>query len=131
MAAAVSDEIVHPEMDLVFTIDEEDGMTGAKALTPESFGARTLLNLDSEEDGMIYIGCAGGTDTIMTCSHDMVDVPADMQLFEVSVSGLRGGHSGCEIHLPLGNAIKVMTEIIHSAVKGDFYISEINGGAKT
>jgi len=92
LAVATCTDVVHGPLELLFTLDEEAGMTGAKGLTPDAFKGRRLLNLDSEEDDAIYIGCAGGTDTNVSWCLE-TDAPiADNACFEVRVSGLRGGH---------------------------------------
>jgi len=112
MAAATSPDVKHPRLELLFTLDEEDGMTGAKALTPESFRGRTMLNLDTEEDDYLLIGCAGGCDTVLTWSLGLTPIDSGDEVVRVSVTGLRGGHSGCDIVENRGNAVKLLTQTL-------------------
>ncbi|MEE8170695.1 MAG: M20/M25/M40 family metallo-hydrolase, partial [Phycisphaerae bacterium] len=130
IAAASSDDVGHGPLELLFTIDEEAGMTGAKALTPESIKGRRLINLDSEEDDAIYIGCAGGTDTNLTWRLAAGAPAAGSQAFRVSVAGLRGGHSGCDIHENRGNAIKLLAHTLQRAGCDGLQLGRIDGGSK-
>ncbi len=128
-AAATSDDVTHGPLELLFTIDEEAGMTGAKALTPESFKGRRLINLDSEEDNALYIGCAGGRDTTLTWDFSSAKTGGG-EAAEVSIEGLRGGHSGGDIHENRGNAIKLLARTLaHVDVEG-LQILEAQGGSK-
>ncbi len=127
LAAALDPEVKHGPLELLFTIDEEDGMTGAKALTPESFTGRQLLNLDSEEDTVIYIGCAGGCDTNLDVGFATASV-TETEALRVAVRGLRGGHSGCDIHENRGNAIKMLAAVLSATPA--CRIAEIHGGSK-
>lgn len=113
-AAAISKDVVHGPLELLLTTDEEQGMTGANALQPNSFKGRVLINLDSEEDDALYIGCAGGCDTNIAwhMTPEQLDPP---ETFEVRVSGLRGGHSGCDIHENRGNAIQLLARLLRQA----------------
>lgn len=130
LAAAASPDVVHGPLELLFTIDEEAGMSGAKALTPDSFKGRRLLNLDSEEDNCIYMGCAGGCDTNLTWKLKTVAIAPDSEVCRVVVEGLRGGHSGGDIHEGRANAIKLLTRTLRRAPEGNLRIAEINGGSK-
>ena len=129
LAAATSPEVVHGPLELLFTIDEETGMTGAKALRPESFEGNFLINLDTEEDDSLCIGCAGGKDTDLSWHFDTVAAPSDALRARVSVSGLRGGHSGCDIHENRGNAIKLLGRVLRGAGLEDLQIASISGGS--
>ncbi|MFQ5495839.1 MAG: beta-Ala-His dipeptidase [Phycisphaerae bacterium] len=129
LAAATSPEVEHGPLELLFTVDEEAGMTGAKALTPDSFRGRRLLNLDSEEDDILYIGCAGGCDTTLTWDLAATPVGSKSESVGITVSGLRGGHSGCDIHENRGNAIKVLAGILARA-DGELRLAELTGGSK-
>ena len=129
-AAATSPEVVHGPLELLLTTDEEAGMTGAKALTPDSFRGRRLLNLDSEEDDCIYIGCAGGCDTNLAWRFDTTVPPSDAETCRVTVEGLRGGHSGGDIHEGRANAIRLLTRTLRRAPRGTLHLSEFNGGSK-
>ncbi|MGB0715295.1 MAG: beta-Ala-His dipeptidase [Phycisphaerae bacterium] len=107
-AAAISPDVTHGPLELLMTMDEEAGMTGAKGLKPGFLSGKRLLNLDSEEDDSIYIGCAGGCDTNVAWDLPLV-APADGTVaLRVSVTGLRGGHSGCDIHEGRGSAIRLL-----------------------
>lgn len=101
------------QIECLFTVDEESGMTGAINLQPDFFTGRTLLNLDSEDEGILYIGCAGGMDTVGTMRYRMVPTRSEgMCAIDISVTGLHGGHSGDEIHKGFGNSVKIMNRIL-------------------
>lgn len=128
MAVLSSNDISHPEIEALFTIDEETGMTGAMGLDSEVLKGEILLNLDTEEDDEIGIGCAGGVDVTATKSYNEVNTTEDDIAFKISVTGLQGGHSGMDIHKGLGNANKIMNRILFS-VLDTIEVSEINGGS--
>ncbi|MFH1417184.1 MAG: aminoacyl-histidine dipeptidase [Planctomycetota bacterium] len=128
MAAATQPDVKHGPLEILCTIDEEMGMTGAKALAPDFFTGKRMLNLDSEEDGAIYIGCAGGCDTNLTWRFETNAPPAGAEVCRVAVSGLKGGHSGGDIHLNRANAIKLLVQTLHGAA--DIRLAEISGGSK-
>ncbi len=130
MAVATSPEVKHGPLELLFTLDEEDGMTGAKALTPESFRGRTMLNLDTEEDDYLLIGCAGGCDTVLTWSLALSPVDSGDEVVRVSVTGLRGGHSGCDIIENRGNAVKLLTQTLIRSGGESLRLASINAGSK-
>ncbi len=117
------------KIECLFTVDEESGMTGAINLKPDFFSGRTLLNLDSEDEGILFIGCAGGMDTVGTMNYKAIQTAKDSAALEVSVTGLHGGHSGDEIHKGYGNAVKIMTRLLWN-VSHQFKISvaDFNGG---
>ena len=100
------------KIECLFTIDEESGMTGAINLEHGFFEARTLLNLDSEDEGILFIGCAGGMDTVGKMGYKSVPVEKNSSAFEISITGLHGGHSGDEIHKGYGNSVKLMNRIL-------------------
>ena len=112
MAILESKTIAHPAIEALFTIDEETGMTGAMGLKSGLLNGEILLNLDTEEDDEIGIGCAGGVDITATRSYKEEDTEADKTGYKITVSGLQGGHSGMEIHKGLGNANKIMNRIL-------------------
>ena len=114
--AVLADEgtIAHPPIEALFTVDEETGMTGAKGLQPGFLSARYMLNLDTEDDRELTIGCAGGIDVTATGDCSMEDVPAGRVGVRVTVRGLSGGHSGMQIHEGLGNANKLLTRLLLS-----------------
>lgn len=129
-AAATEKDVVHGPLELLLTIDEEMGMTGANALSPESFKGRRLINLDSEEDDRIYIGCAGGCDVNLTWTLPLGRVAGGASCHRVTVSGLRGGHSGGNIHEGRGNANKILARALHHAAGSDLQLVTIFGGSK-
>ncbi|HKJ85791.1 MAG TPA: aminoacyl-histidine dipeptidase [Spirochaetia bacterium] len=94
----------HPELEILITVDEETGLTGAKNLQPGWLTSRVLLNIDSEDEGVFTVGCAGGRDTIITLRTEQEALPENLEVCEVAVSGLQGGHSGVDIHLGRANA---------------------------
>ena len=129
MAVLESNTIAHPELEALFTIDEETGMTGAKGLEPGMLNGEILLNLDTEEDDEIGIGCAGGVDITATGDYQEEDTPEGSAAFKIRVEGLQGGHSGMDIIKGLGNANKLMNRILFRASEElDLRISSINGG---
>lgn len=130
LAAATSPDAVHGPLELLMTIDEEMGMTGAKALTPDFLRGRRMLNLDSEEDDAIYIGCAGGMDTNVQWDFKLQPAPGAFQVCRIAVSGLRGGHSGGDIHENRANAIKLLVRTLVAADPAGLRIVTISGGSK-
>lgn len=128
MAVLSSEDLEHPAIEGLFTVDEETGMTGAKQLDPHLLEGEILLNLDTEEDDELDVGCAGGVDITATKSVNMVQ--ANGQHISVVVSGLQGGHSGMDIIKGLGNANKFLGRLLFSALQNskNIYLSEITGG---
>jgi dipeptidase D len=113
MLAILSDkETPHGPLECLFTIDEETGLTGAFEIQPGFITGSTLLNLDSEDEGEIFIGCAGGKDTIANFPLNYISCGSLKKGFIISITGLKGGHSGDDIHRNLGNAIKIMNDFI-------------------
>jgi dipeptidase D len=105
LAILEADNIKHGPLEALFTMDEETGLTGAFALKPGQLEGRILINLDSEDEGQLFIGCAGGKDTVATMSLETEDVPSGHVAYKVSLTGLKGGHSGDDINKGLGNAV--------------------------
>lgn len=128
MAILESDSIAHPTLEALFTIDEETGMTGAMGLKGGLLKGDILLNLDTEEDDEIGVGCAGGVDVTATRSYTEIETPSDVEAYILSVKGLNGGHSGMDIIKGLGNANKMMNRLLY-AVKDLIHISELQGGS--
>lgn len=112
MGILKSSNISHPDLEALFTIDEETGMTGAQGLEPGYLQGEILLNLDTEEDDEIDIGCAGGIDVTAVRDYQTEDSAENAKHYRVSVTGLQGGHSGMDIHKGLGNANKIMNEVL-------------------
>ncbi len=130
MALLESKDVVHPPLEALFTIDEETGMTGAMGLQGGVLKGEILLNLDTEEDDEIDIGCAGGIDITASRDYNEKTLPRAVQAFVITVNGLAGGHSGMDIHKGLGNANKIMNRLLyHTSVDHHIRISSINGGS--
>jgi dipeptidase D len=116
MAVLADNSLEHPALEAFFTADEETGMYGAQALQGGVLKGSTLLNLDCETEGELYIGCAGGVDAEATFHYTPVPVPEGDVALRLALRGLHGGHSGCDIHLQRANAIKLLFELIKEAV---------------
>ena len=130
MAVLSSTDIHHPAIEALFTIDEETGMTGAMGLEANVLSGEILLNLDTEEDDEIGIGCAGGVDVTATASYTSEPIPENTKAFKIAVTGLNGGHSGMDIIKGLGNANKIMNRLLFDGYeKYGLRISSINGGS--
>jgi dipeptidase D len=131
MLAIMEDRsITHGPLELLFTVDEETGLTGASNLSADFLESRVLLNLDSEEEGELYVGCAGGKDTFGTWKITFNESPAKFTVVQVKVAGLKGGHSGLEIDKGRGNAIKIMSRALHALDALGARLVIIEGGNK-
>jgi dipeptidase D len=128
MTLLASSTIQHPGIEALFTIDEETGMTGAFELEKGILEGEILLNLDTEDDDEFSIGCAGGIDTNTSKLYKQEKISVGIGL-EIIVKGLKGGHSGMDIHLERGNANKIMNRILALAVDYNLKISQIDGGS--
>jgi dipeptidase D len=129
LAILEASDIQHGPLEALFTMDEETGLSGAFALAPDFLQGRILLNLDSEDEGQIFIGCAGGIDTVATIPLETEAVPDDHIAFKVSLTGLKGGHSGDDINKGLGNAVKLMNRYLWNAqVSFEIALTELNAG---
>ncbi len=120
----------HGPLEFLFTVDEETGLTGANSLQPGFLASTILLNLDSEDEGELYVGCSGGRDNTGTWPAAFDDAPAGGGGWLVSVKGLRGGHSGLEIHTGRGNALKIMTRVLIELTGLGGRVARIDGGNK-
>jgi len=120
----------HGPLEFLFTIDEETGLTGASNIEPTSLESTTLLNLDSEEEGAIYVGCSGGRDTLGSWKVDFENPPAGTIAVQLKVASLRGGHSGLEIDKNRGNAIKIINRVLIALGGVGARISSVEGGNK-
>lgn len=130
MAILESKDIPHPALEALFTIDEETGMTGALNLKGGILKGDILLNMDTEEDDEIDIGCAGGIDVTATRSYNEEEVPEGSVGHTITVKGLNGGHSGMDIHKGLGNANKIMNRLLFDGFENfGLQVAEINGGS--
>ena len=129
LAVMESRTIQHGPMEFLFTVDEETGLTGAAGLQPDFLKGRRLLNLDSEEEGAVYIGCAGGAGTNLKLPLSYASPSRGLSPLEIELAGLRGGHSGAEIHLQRGNAIKLLARMLGAARKRcTFQLAGFQGG---
>lgn len=130
MGLLASTDIAHPSLEAMFTIDEETGMTGAKQLDPVNFSGKILLNLDTEEDDELTIGCAGGIDTNTFYKYEPEPAAAASVAYQFVVKGLLGGHSGMDIHKGRANANKLLNRIFYNALKQfSLQLSSIDGGS--
>ena len=128
MLALMEDqEAEHGPLEFLFTVDEETGLTGAAGLGDDMLAGRQLLNLDSEEEGIITIGCAGGGDTHLQLP--MAEEAAEGSAVHIEIQGLKGGHSGVDIHLQRANAIKVLSRALYAALLEEpFRVADLSGG---
>jgi dipeptidase D len=120
----------HGPLEFLFTVDEETGLTGANNLGPESLTGKTLLNLDSEEEGALYVGCSGGRNTSAKWAVVTDAVPASLLAAELKVTGLKGGHSGLEIDKNRGNSIKILTRVLIALSGLGARLAALEGGNK-
>jgi dipeptidase D len=122
--------LVHGPLEFLFTIDEETGLTGAANLSPKFLRSRTLINLDSEEEGALYVGCSGGRDTRGSWTATFQPAPAGTVPYLLKVGGLKGGHSGLEIDKNRGNSIKIINRLLLALADLGGRIASVNGGNK-
>ncbi|AHC15614.1 aminoacyl-histidine dipeptidase [Salinispira pacifica] len=130
MLALIKGDFPHGSLELLFTVDEETGLTGATDLDPSIIKHRILINLDSEEEGYFYIGCAGGKETFGTLPLEWEKAPANLAKGKISITGLNGGHSGAEIHRELGNSLVCATRILHELKDLPIKLYNMYGGDK-
>ncbi len=129
LAIAEDPNLSHGPLELLFTVDEETGLTGAASLEPDMLKGRRLLNLDSEEEGVITIGCAGGADSHLHLPVSEQTAPEGATALTIKVSGLRGGHSGVDIHLQRGNAISSLARALYAvSLEEPFLLASLAGG---
>ena len=129
LAILSSEGLIHGPLECLFTVDEETGLTGAKALQPGFFKGKTLINLDSEDEGQLFIGCAGGIDTVAQLRYKPVPAPEDYLPVRISVTGLLGGHSGDDIDKGRGNAIKILIRFLWQlSQKTVIHLADLKGG---
>ncbi|MHB2153305.1 aminoacyl-histidine dipeptidase [Calditrichota bacterium GD2] len=130
MAIIEDENVQHPPMEFLFTVDEETGLTGASSLKSDFVEGKYLLNIDSEEETTLFIGCAGGQNTILRKKIEWLEPHTDHTTVLLKIGGLRGGHSGLNIHQGLGNAIKLLGRLLyHLEDLFHYHISAINGGS--
>jgi len=131
LAILDSNEIAHPKLEVLITTDEEVAMTGAENLDMSLLEGKKMINLDTEEVGKIYVSSAGGATIKLRTKVETIDLENDDKVYLIEITGLQGGHSGAEIHLNLGNSIKILSESLkHLNIKYDFELIEIDGGNK-
>ncbi len=129
LALLTDPEAEHGPVECLFTVDEETGLNGAKCLESDFFDSRILINLDSEDEGELFIGCAGGMNTLATLKYKSKNPPADSQSYRIAINGLLGGHSGTDIHKERGNSIKILNEILWEARnRFDMRLAVFEGG---
>ena len=130
LAVMQATDLMHGPLEFLFTIDEETGLTGAAQLDPSLLEGRQLINLDSEEEGILYVGCAGGGDSQLTVPLTSVPADANQVGVQLTLKGLKGGHSGCDIHLQRGNAVKLLARALWKASLGaSFRLVAFTGGS--
>jgi len=131
LAILDSDDIKHPALEVVITTDEEDGMSGVVNLDFDEFDGKTLINLDTEEYGEVYVSSAGGTRTETKFIFETKKIGNGYTPISIEVKGLSGGHSGAEIHKNLGNSIKILSEVLyHLSKRYEMSLIHIDGGGK-
>ncbi len=129
LAVLTSEDVVHPPLEALFTVDEESGMTGARNLRSGWLQGKILINLDSEDEGELFIGCAGGQDTTAAFHMYFEPVPDNMAAYRLNIEGLTGGHSGDEIHKGRANAIKLAARLLWTLTSDlEIRLSYLTGG---
>lgn len=129
MAMAEAQDVPHPPLELLFTVDEETGLTGASALEPGFISGKILINVDSEDEGYFTVGCAGGVNTNLSIPVISAVAPKDYTLLKVTAGGMKGGHSGIDINKEKANALKVLGLTLIAIKKNvDLRIAQFSGG---
>jgi dipeptidase D len=129
LAVLTATELKHGPIECLFTVDEETGLTGADALEPGFFNGKGLINLDSEDEGELFIGCAGGIDTVARIHYEPVATTSDLFPIRITVKGFLGGHSGDDINKNRGNAIKVLNRFLWQEMQNkEIRLADFNGG---
>ena len=128
LALLIDPTVEHGAIEALFTVDEETGLTGAFNLGEGMLTGKYLINLDSEDEGEIFIGCAGGVDTLAKFDYSTEELPAGYEYYNVSVAGLKGGHSGDDIDKGLGNANKILAHFLYDVERYGIRLVEFDGG---
>lgn len=129
LSIMASNSIEHGPMEFLFTVDEETGLTGASNLGSDMLQGKQLINMDTEEEGSLYVGCAGGAGLNLKLPLNYISTPADSKALGIKLQGLRGGHSGVDIHLQRGNAVKLLARALNAAYKNSkFHLTGLTGG---
>ncbi|WP_354625031.1 aminoacyl-histidine dipeptidase [Psychromonas sp. MME2] len=129
LAVLADDNIQHGPLEVLLTTDEETGMTGAFGLQSESLKGKILINTDSEQEGELYVGCAGGINVNISLAYEKMESEPTAKAFEITLGGLKGGHSGCDIHLDRGNAIKILADQFVNFDAIPFNLASFEGGS--
>lgn len=129
LAVITDKDVVHGPIEILLTVDEETGLTGASSLEAGFVGGKILLNMDSEEDGAFYVGCAGGMDTLGSFNIESENVPQNTIAYELMITGLKGGHSGLDISTGRANGIKMLARTLKHLDKFDYSIAKVDGGS--
>ncbi|MBN2742364.1 MAG: aminoacyl-histidine dipeptidase [Marinilabiliaceae bacterium] len=130
LAVLEDSEIPHGPIEALFTVDEETGMGGARTLSPDWLRGRIFINTDSEDEGELFVGCAGAANACCRFIFEREKIPANMTGYQISITGLKGGHSGLDIHRGRANANKLLFRVIKRLVAAQgCYLSEVNGGS--
>ena len=129
LAVITDKEVKHGPIEILMTVDEETGMTGASNINPGFMTGKILLNMDSEEEGTFYVGCSGGMDTVAEFKIEFEETPGSFIPYNLLVTGLKGGHSGLDIISGRANAVKLLARTLKNLEKFEFYISKISGGS--
>lgn len=130
MVMATDKDTPHPPLELLFTVDEETGLTGANALKPGFIKGKILINIDSEDEGIFTVGCAGGINTMLNLPLDPADIPGGYATLKLEAGGMKGGHSGIDISLEKANAIQVMGRLLREIAKSvAFLLVDLKGGS--
>ncbi|OOM75732.1 cytosol non-specific dipeptidase [Clostridium puniceum] len=131
MAILEDNTLEHPPIEVLITSDEEAGMSGAMAIQPNYLSGKIVLNIDSEEEGKLLVSCAGGIRTKSTLPVEWIDKKSETKEYTLAIRGLKGGHSGTDIHLEKGNSNKLIGRLLKEITKElDFNLVSINGGSK-
>ncbi|MBD3290058.1 beta-Ala-His dipeptidase [candidate division KSB1 bacterium] len=131
MAMALDKDVAHPPLELLFTVDEETGLTGANKLESDFLDGRILINVDSEDEGVFTVGCAGGINTYLSVPLKNESMPNGYKTYKVTAGGMKGGHSGIDIGMGKANAIRILGRALHQVRKDgiDLRIVDIKGGS--
>jgi len=129
LAVITDTDVIHGPIEILSTVDEETGLTGANNLEPGFITGKIMLNMDSEEDGAFYVGCAGGIDTVATMKIESEPVPKEATTYELHVAGLKGGHSGLDIQRGRGNAIKILARALNQLIEVGYSLGGLDGGS--
>ncbi len=129
LAVLADKSIAHGPLEVLLTTDEETGMSGAFALQEDALDGKILINTDSEQEGELYVGCAGGINVNINFPYERMETAPSDKAYEIALSGLKGGHSGCDINLKRGNAIKVLASVLQNLDAIPFHLAGFTGGS--